>query len=51
MRRTGAQECNNYLGGKAITNSLNRIPIEINVSSYERNRSLFTTMKTKEIYN
>ena len=47
MRRTGAQESNNYLGGKAINNKLNRIPIEINVSSYERNRSLFTTMKTK----
>ena len=51
MRRTGAQEHNNYFKPKATNISLSRLAVELNLRSYERNRSLFSTMKITEICN
>ena len=47
MRRTGAQECNNFLKPKATNNSLIRLTMEPNLCSYETNSSLSSTMRIK----
>ena len=47
MRRTGAQECNNFLKAKATNNSIIRCPMEPNLCPYERNSGLFSTMRIK----
>ena len=51
MRRTGALERKDNFKPKATNNSLSRLPVELNLRSYERNRSLFSIMKIKEICN
>ena len=51
MRRTGAQERKDNFKPKVTNNSLSRLPVELNLRSYERNRSLFSIMKIKEICN
>ena len=51
MRRTGAQERKDNFKPKVTNNSLSRLPVEVNLRSYLRNRNLFSIIKNKEVCN